>query len=99
MRFYYHVIVMDSYGPELVNEHRHLVQAIKSRDPELARTRATEHLTNTGRRSSQIDLRSANFGVDDLLGIEAVHGRLPAAARGATLMKRVPARRRKVLIR
>ena len=100
MRYYYHVIVMDSYGPELVNEHRELVQAIKTGDPELARKRATEHLANTSRRSSHIDLRSANFAADDLLVHDPAAWRAQAPPRGGVkVKKRVPALRRKVLSR
>lgn len=60
MRYYYHIIVMDSYGPELVQEHRELVRAIKAGNTELARSRASDHLTNTVRRSLNVDLRTAN---------------------------------------
>jgi len=61
MRYYYLVISMDSYGPELVEEHRSLVRAIKSGNANLARTRASEHLLNTRRRSINVDLQSVNF--------------------------------------
>ena len=61
MRYYYHIIVMDSYGPELVQEHREVVRAIKTGNRELARSRASDHLSNTVRRSLNIDLRSANY--------------------------------------
>ena len=44
MRYYYYqVIVMDSYGQELLEEHQALVRAIKGRNPELARARATDN--------------------------------------------------------
>lgn len=62
MRYYFLVIVMDSYGQELVNEHRDLVRAIKSGNVGLARTRASEHLVNTARRSMNVDLRSVGQG-------------------------------------
>ncbi len=67
MRYYYLVIVMDSYGRELIEEHRHLVRAIKAGNPELARQHAMEHLVNTNRRSIDVDLRSANSSNGSLL--------------------------------
>jgi DNA-binding GntR family transcriptional regulator len=70
MRYFYQVIVMDSYGHELIEEHQHLVRAIKERNPDLARARAIEHLTNTSRRSANVDLRSVNYRSDSLLGSE-----------------------------
>jgi DNA-binding GntR family transcriptional regulator len=68
MRYYYQVIVMDSYGHELILEHQNLVRAIKARNPDLARARAMEHLTNTSRRSANVDLRSVNYSAESLLG-------------------------------
>jgi DNA-binding GntR family transcriptional regulator len=93
MRYYYQVIVMDSYGPELVAEHHQLVRAIKSGNVELARTRAAEHLSNTGRRSLNIDLRSVNYKSERLLGEEetAWMGQAPSAPR----VKRLPSVRRR----
>jgi hypothetical protein len=70
MRYFYQVIVMDSYGHELIEEHQHLVRAIKERNPDLARARAIEHLTNTSRRSANVDLRSVNYRSDSSLGGE-----------------------------
>jgi DNA-binding GntR family transcriptional regulator len=67
MRYYYLVIVMDSYGPELIAEHRELVRALRSGNAELARERATDHLTNTVKRSMKVDLRSVNLP-DEMLG-------------------------------
>jgi DNA-binding GntR family transcriptional regulator len=64
MRYYYQVIVMDSYGATLVDEHRELVRALQSRKPELARARATDHLNKTVERSQKLDLRSANLAGD-----------------------------------
>jgi DNA-binding FadR family transcriptional regulator len=68
MRYFYQVIVMDSYGHELIMEHQNLVRAIKARNPDLARARAVEHLTNTSRRSTNVDLRSVNYSAESLLG-------------------------------
>ena len=99
MRYYYQVIVMDSYGPELVAEHHDLVRAIKSGNPDLARQRAEEHLSNTGRRSLNIDLRSVNYGTENLLGSEEMKRSLKTTAQGTKAKKRLPIRRRKMLTR
>lgn len=61
MRYYYLVIVMDSYGRQLIEEHQRLVRAIRSGSPERARASAIEHLANTHRRSIDVDLRSVNY--------------------------------------
>ena len=61
MRYYYLVIVMDSYGADLVAEHREMVKALRSGKPEIARERASDHLVNTVRRTMKTDLRSVNL--------------------------------------
>jgi DNA-binding GntR family transcriptional regulator len=99
MRYYYQVIVMDSYGPELVAEHHDLVRAIKSRNPDLARQRAEEHLANTARRSLNIDLRSVNYGVEGLLNPEEAEALHQVPTPGAKGKKGLPIRRRKMLSR
>jgi DNA-binding GntR family transcriptional regulator len=99
MRYYYQVIVMDSYGPELVAEHHDLVRAIKSGNVDLARQRAEEHLANTARRSLNIDLRSVNYGVEGLLNPEETEVLYQAPTPGAKVKKRLPIRRRKMLAR
>jgi len=100
MRYYYQVIVMDRYGPDLVTEHRGLVRAIKAGNQEQARERAMEHLVNTSRRSTKVDLRSANYVVDDLLGVADSDWQLQTASRGAKTKKRIPpTRRRKIMAR
>ena len=63
MRYYYLVIVMDSYGPQLVAEHRALVRALRSGKAEVARTRAMDHLEKTIERSTKVDMRSVNTPV------------------------------------
>ncbi len=60
MRYYYLVIVMDSYGPQLVAEHQALVRALRSGKADLARARALDHLEKTISRSTKVDLRSVN---------------------------------------
>jgi DNA-binding GntR family transcriptional regulator len=99
MRYYYQVIVMDSYGPQLVAEHHDLVRAIKSGNPDLAHQRAEEHLANTARRSLNIDLRSVNSGVERLLDWEETKSLPQASIPAAKVKKRLPIRRRKILVR
>ena len=64
MRYYYQVIVMDSYGSTLVDEHRELVRALSSRKAEVARARALDHLNKTVERSQKVDLRFVNHAED-----------------------------------
>jgi len=98
MRYYYLVIVMDSYGQELIEEHQQLVRAIKAGNPESARIRATEHLTNTSRRSTHVDLRSAGYSVEKVLEEDGTSWTLKTRAYAARTKKRTaPARRRKLL--
>lgn len=99
MRYYYQVIVMDSYGPELVAEHHDLVRAIKVGNTDLARQRAEEHLTHTTRRSMNIDLRSVNFGMDGLLNPQAADWPQETLPPRPKAKKRSPVRRRKMLTR
>jgi DNA-binding GntR family transcriptional regulator len=100
MRYYYHVIVMDSYGPELVQEHHDLVRAIRTGNAEQARQRALEHLNNTGRRSTNIDLRSANTSGESLLAAAGADWLLHSTGRTPTGKKRAPqSRRRRVVFR
>lgn len=59
MRFFYLVISVDSYGPELVTEHREIVKAISSRDSEQARQRSAEHIVRTMQRSANLLLATS----------------------------------------
>jgi DNA-binding GntR family transcriptional regulator len=61
MRYFYLVIVMDSYGPQLVDEHHGIVRAIRSGNVQAARERATEHVANTVTRSTNLDVRSVSI--------------------------------------
>jgi hypothetical protein len=74
------------------------VRAIKLGNPELARQRAEEHLANTARRSLNIDLRSVNYGVERLLDPEETKSLQQATVPGAKTKKRLPMRRRKILL-
>ena len=98
MRYYYLVIVMDSYGPELVMEHHQLVRAIKSGNPEQARARAEEHLSNTVNRTMRVDLRSVNYGAGPLLAEEerSWSARSPVVGKSKN---RLPVVRRRKLVK
>ena len=61
MRYFYLVIIMDSYGQQLVAEHHEIVRAIRTGDAQAARERAAEHVTNTVSRSSNVDVRSVSM--------------------------------------
>lgn len=98
MRYYYLVIAMDSYGPELVEEHRNLVRAIKSGNPELARQRAGDHLSNTVRRSMNVDLRMANHGSERLLRDDDSDWLLKVPSNIRKAKKRVSVSRRRQLL-
>jgi DNA-binding GntR family transcriptional regulator len=98
MRYYYLVIVMDSYGTELVEEHHDLVRAIKAGNTEMARTRAAEHLANTIRRSMNVDLRSANYTFDRPVGEDEKSSHPDGPQRTAKTKKRLSVTRRRKLI-
>ncbi len=100
MRYYYHIIVMDSYGPELVAEHCELVRAIKSGNQEAARECASEHLTNTRRRSVNVDLRMVNHVVEDSISFEGLEWlRASESDESRPKKRKLPVRRRVVRIR
>jgi len=61
MRYFYLVIIMDSYGPQLVAEHHEIVRAIRSGNVQAARERAAEHVTNTVNRSTNVDVRTVSM--------------------------------------
>jgi DNA-binding GntR family transcriptional regulator len=94
MRYYYQVIVMDSYGQELIEEHQHLLRAIKERNPDLARARAMDHLSNTSRRSANVDLRSVNYTSESLFGGEAFGRPIKDSSRTSRSKKQQPMKRR-----
>ena len=59
MRFYYVVISLDKFGPELVQEHRRVTAAIRARNPAEARKKMAEHITNGIRRSAKLFVASS----------------------------------------
>jgi DNA-binding GntR family transcriptional regulator len=68
MRYFYLVIIMDSYGAQLVKEHREMVKAIRSGNAQRASERAAEHVTNTASRTAAIDVRSATMPASAITG-------------------------------
>ena len=54
MRYFYQVISMDSYGAELVDEHRAIARAIRRRQPDIARQKSAEHIEKTLQRSAKL---------------------------------------------
>lgn len=90
MRYFYLVIVMDSYGPQLVAEHREIVRAVRAGNAQAARERAADHVRNTVHRSSNVDVRSVSFqpgaqsqgsNVDWLYGSSALRAKAPRRPR------------------
>ncbi|HXR97897.1 MAG TPA: GntR family transcriptional regulator [Terriglobales bacterium] len=67
MRFFYLIIAMDGYGPQLVNEHKLIVAAIRERQPEAARQHAAEHVTQTIRRSAGLFMNSTEARLGELI--------------------------------
>ena len=59
MRFFYLIIAMDAFGPELVNEHEKLITAIRTRNAPLARERAAEHVRRSMERSGRLLMHPA----------------------------------------
>jgi DNA-binding GntR family transcriptional regulator len=96
MRYYFLVIIMDSYGPELVEEHRDLVRALKAGNTALARTRASDHLVNTARRSMNVDLRAVHGDVEHHGGDDGEATDLASPVRGRVIKKREITARRPV---
>jgi DNA-binding GntR family transcriptional regulator len=68
MRFFYLGLSMDSYGPVIVAEHTGIVEAIKARDPETARKRAEDHVSNTISRSSSLFLAATEVRLREIEG-------------------------------
>jgi DNA-binding GntR family transcriptional regulator len=58
MRYFYLIIAMDAFGPELVEEHERIISAIRARNAQLARDRAAEHVRKTIERSAGLFVRS-----------------------------------------
>ncbi|MGH9416512.1 MAG: GntR family transcriptional regulator [Terriglobales bacterium] len=61
LRFFYLIIAMDAYGPQLVEEHRQVAAAIRARQPEAARRRAAEHVEKTVRRAAGLFLNTGDY--------------------------------------
>lgn len=67
MRFFYLIIAMDAYGPQLVREHELIVEAIRARRPEEARQHAAEHVAQTVRRSAGLFMTSTEARLGELI--------------------------------
>lgn len=80
MRFFYLVISVDSYGPDLVSEHREIVKAISRRDSEQARTRTAEHIVRTMQRSANLLLASTRSQI----GFLGPGGEWPSSLAGSS---------------
>ena len=93
VRYFFLVITMDSYGQQLVEEHREIVRAIRSGNAQTARECAAEHVTKTVGRSSNVDVRSVSMQPGALPGADNMEW-LHEPARGRV---RPVARRRKSL--
>ena len=63
IRYFYMVISMDSFGSQLVNEHREIVKAIRARKPEIARQKAADHVYQTIHRTMSLNFASLNAGI------------------------------------
>jgi DNA-binding FadR family transcriptional regulator len=99
MRYYYLVIVMDSYGPQLVAEHQELVRALRAGNAELARERASEHLENTVKRSMKVDLRSVNLPSESPTNADYSDWLWKTPSLGAKLTKRSSVPRTRKLVK
>jgi DNA-binding GntR family transcriptional regulator len=96
MRYFYLVIVMDSYGPQLVAEHRELVRAIRSGDSQAARQRATDHVNNTVNRTMNVDVRSVSLQFSpspNAGGSNWLYQTAPARTRTVRRPRKKPARK------
>jgi DNA-binding GntR family transcriptional regulator len=65
MRFFYLIIAMDAYGPDLVDEHEKIVAAIRGRQAAQASERAAEHIRKTIARSTGMITQSIHTRFDE----------------------------------
>ncbi len=99
MRYYYLVIVMDSYGPQLVAEHQELVRALRSRNADIARARASDHLENTVKRSMKIDLMAFNLPTDSPMNTDYSDWLRNTPALGVKRPKRASIKRTRKIVK
>jgi DNA-binding GntR family transcriptional regulator len=99
MRYYYLVIVMDSYGPQLVSEHRELVRALRLGNTALASERASEHLENTVKRSMKVNLPSISLPAPRAVEAEVSGWLWKTPSLGAKMGKRSRNSRTKKLVK
>lgn len=72
IRYFYMVISMDSFGAQLVDEHREIVKAIRMRKPEIARQKAADHVYQTISRTMSLDFAALNAGILPEAATEAI---------------------------
>jgi DNA-binding GntR family transcriptional regulator len=84
IRYFYKVISMDSYGKELVDEHRDIAKAIRNRQSERAGEMARRHLQKTNERSAKL-----SFGLPGWTGQAALTPSLDNGAGGTKRRRRV----------
>ncbi|HWF48342.1 MAG TPA: GntR family transcriptional regulator [Bryobacteraceae bacterium] len=68
MRFFYLIIAMDAYGPDLVDEHEKIIAAIRGRHAAQASERAAEHIRKTIARSTGMITKSIHTRFDEAGG-------------------------------
>ncbi len=66
LRFFYLIIAMDAFGPQLMDEHAQLVEAMRQRNPEAAREAAVNHVRQTNRRGASIFTNSVELTLTPL---------------------------------
>jgi DNA-binding GntR family transcriptional regulator len=62
MRFFFIGVSLDAAGPQLVQEHCRIVEAIRKRNPEQARQRALEHVRKSMERSASSLMAAIRLG-------------------------------------
>ena len=77
MRFFYLGLPFDSYGPALVTEHISLVDAIRERNAQEARCRATEHIRMAMDRSASLLMSAIRFGEAVFDASSSLDGTIP----------------------
>jgi DNA-binding GntR family transcriptional regulator len=77
MRFFYLGLPFDSYGPALVTEHISLVEAIRERNVEEARCRATDHIRMAMDRSASLLMSAIRFGEAVFDASSSLDGTIP----------------------
>jgi DNA-binding GntR family transcriptional regulator len=77
MRFFYLGLPFDSYGPALVNEHISLIDAIRERNVQESRCRATDHIRMAMDRSASLLMSAIRFGEAVFDASSSLDGTIP----------------------